>query len=271
MTEFNNKKIGFIGSGNMGEAIIAGLSNSINPNNIFVFDIDEKKLIDIKKKYVINICESNNDLSKKSDFIFLSVKPDKIFEVLDEIKSSLNDKKLLVSIAAGINLDSIENTIGSKYKIIRAMPNTPALIGEGMTVISPNKKADDESLNSIEFIFSHIGKVLVLKEELMDTVTGLSGSGPAYVFTFIQAMIDGGVKMGLPRDKARTLTLQTIIGAAKLVEKSGEDPISLRGKVTSPGGTTIEAVHVLEKSGFSGKIMDAIESATNKSRNLGAK
>ena len=210
MTTMNEKKIGFIGSGNMGEAIIAGLCKSIGPGNIFVFDIDEKKLIDKKKKYAINISENNITLCKNSDIIFLCVKPDIIFKVLDDIKSSLNNKKIIVSIAAGINLDSIEKIVGSQNKIIRAMPNTPALINQGMTVISPNKKADDDSIKKIETIFSNIGKVLVLKEVLMDTVTGVSGSGPAYVFTFIQAMIDGGVKMGLPRDKARILTYKPL-------------------------------------------------------------
>ena len=153
MTNLNDKNIGFIGSGNMGEAIIAGLCTSNNGSSIFVFDIDEQKLIDIKKKYDINICESNTELCQKADIIFLSVKPDKISEVLDDIKSSINDKKIIVSIAAGIDLASIESILGSKNKIIRAMPNTPALIGEGMTVVSPNKKADDDSISIIEFIF----------------------------------------------------------------------------------------------------------------------
>jgi len=178
---------------------------------------------------------------------------------------------IIVSIAAGVTIAAMEQAAGGDKKLIRVMPNTPSVAGEGMSVLSPNKNIDAKALDIVENIFSQIGKVLVLSEELMDSVTGLSGSGPAYVFTFIQALTDGGVKMGIPRDKSLVLAAQTVLGSAKLVLETGEDPISLRGKVTSPGGTTIEGVHILEKKGFSGIVIDAVEAGTLKSRKLGEK
>jgi len=143
------------------------------------------------------------------------------------------------------------------------------MVGEGMSVLSPNDHVDEQSLLEVEQIFAKIGRVAVLPEKLMDAVTGLSGSGPAYVFTFIQALADGGVKLGIPRDKAVMLAAQTVLGSAKYVLESGEDPSTLRGRVTSPGGTTIEGIHVLERSGFSGIVMDAVEKAAQKSQKLG--
>jgi pyrroline-5-carboxylate reductase len=163
----------------------------------------------------------------------------------------------------------MEKLLGADKKIIRAMPNTPALIGEGMTVLSPNSSLDNESLEAVKEIFQLTGNVLVLPEKHLDAVTGLSGSGPAYVFTFIQALADGGVKMGIPRKEAELLSAQTVLGAAKMVLEGGKGPVELRNSVTSPGGTTIEGLHSLEKGGFSGLVMDAVEAATKRSKNLG--
>jgi pyrroline-5-carboxylate reductase len=269
MSILKDIRIGFIGTGNMGNALITRLSKNIKKENIICFDIDRSKLEQLKSVAGINSEDSLKNLAEKSDIILLAIKPDIIKSVLLEIKTYLNNKTI-ISIAAGISTGYITEIIGSEQNIIRVMPNTPAMIGEGMSVISPGKNTDEKSLKIAEEIFSYVGRVQILPEKHMDAVTAVSGSGPAYVFTFIQAMIDGGVKAGLPRNEASLLAAQTVLGAARMVIESQSDPISLRGKVTSPGGTTIDAVHILERSGFSGIIMDAIEAAKIKSEKLGA-
>lgn len=252
----------------MGSAILSGLSKNTNKEKIFCYDNEKSKLDSVLSGLGIKISDSAVNLTKSCDVIILAVKPDVVRPVLSEIKNSISEK-FLISVAAGISLNNINEIINSPKNTVRVMPNTPALIGEGMSVISPGKDTDNKLLAISGEIFSYLGRVLILPEKLMDAVTAVSGSGPAYGFTLIQAMIDGGVKMGLPRDKATVLAAQTILGAAKMVLNSNEDPITLRGKVTSPGGTTIEAVHILERAGFSGILMDAIEAAKCKSEKLG--
>ncbi len=268
MNTLDNKKICCIGAGNMGSAIISGLSNKILIDNLFIIDNNKQKQDEIKNRYKIKTGASTEELVGLADIVIVAVKPADIPALLDDL-SKIQREKIIVSIAAGIKIAFIENKIGSDKKIVRVMPNTPALIGDGMAVLSPNKNVDEISLISVREIFSCLGKVLVMPEEYMDAVTGLSGSGPAYVFTFIQALTDGGVKMGIPRDKALVLSAQTVLGAAKMVLEGNEGPIDLRGRVTSPGGTTIEALHILERAGFSGIIMDAVEAAAKKSKELG--
>ena len=266
MMRLTEMKIGCIGAGNMGGAILSRLSGKLNKNYIYCFDIDINRLGSITEKLGINSSESVKDLAKKSDIIILAVKPDIIIDVLKEINAG---DKIIISIVAGISINTINKNLKSKNKTVRVMPNTPALIGEGMSVISPDAGIDKNTEDIVIEIFSCVGKVLILPEKLMDAVTAVSGCGPAYGFMLIQAMTDGGVKMGIPREKALVLASQTILGAAKMVINSSEEPIILRGKVASPGGSTIEAIHVLEKEGFSGIIMDAIEAAKNKSEKLG--
>ncbi|MCP4133430.1 MAG: pyrroline-5-carboxylate reductase [bacterium] len=270
MSQLKSKTIGCIGMGNMGTAIISGLSAKMPAENLIIHDIDPNKLDSLSAKYGVVTAESDRSLVTESNIVIIAVKPAVVSSVLMQVKDLVADS-IIVSVAAGITIDSIEKVIGSSTRVIRVMPNTPALIDEGMSVLSSNKNIDDKSLSIVEEIFSEIGKVLVLPESMMDAVTGLSGSGPAYAFTFIQAMTDGGVKMGIPRDKAIILAAQTLLGSARLVLDSVEDPIALRGKVTSPGGTTIDGVHILEKAGFSGIVMDAVEAATLKSKKLGEK
>ncbi len=270
MSVLKNLTIGCIGTGNMGGAILSGLAKKINKDNIICFDKDKSRLQSIKSELGIKTAGSSADLAAKSDVILLAVKPDVIRSVLEDIKENTANK-YMISVAAGISISYINDIIHSPKNIVRVMPNTPALIGEGMSVISPFLNETDDKLLAIsEEIFSYLGRVIVLPEKLMDAVTAVSGSGPAYGFTVIQAMIDGGVRMGLPREKASILAAQTILGAAKMVLESKDEPITLRGKVTSPGGTTIEAVHILERSGFSGILMDAIEAAKCKSEKLGS-
>ena len=263
--------IGCIGAGNMGSAILGRLSKSRGPEGIRVNDIDARKAASLADGFGIAAAGSPESLVRDSDIVIIAVKPDAVAALLSAIRGSLTPEKIVVSIAAGIRLSVIEQAIGASMKIVRVMPNTPSLVGEGMSVLAPNGAVDEKSLKAVTDIFSEIGRVRVLPEKLMDAVTGLSGSGPAYVFTFIQAMADAGVKLGIPRDTAVILAAQTVMGSAKYVLETGEDPMALRGRVASPGGTTIEGIHVLERSGFSGIVMDAVESAALKSQRLGEK
>lgn len=271
MTQLAQTVIGFIGAGNMGQAMITRLVAAMAPGNIIVADANNAQLEKLGKKYGIAIAPNNRDVAERASVIILAVKPDVVPQVLKEIAGTITDDKTIVSIAAGVTIAAIGSALGKDAAIVRVMPNTPALVGEGMSALSPGAFVGEKALHLTEQIFSLIGKSLVVPEKMMDTVTGLSGSGPAYVFTFIQALTDGGVKMGLPRDKALLLATQTVVGAALMVRETGEDPMLLRGRVTSPGGTTIEGIHVLERAGFSGIVMDAVEAATKKSKELGTK
>jgi pyrroline-5-carboxylate reductase len=261
-------KIGCIGTGNMGSAILSCLSKIIDKENLYCYDSDSVKQETCKTDIGAIAAESSKTLTEICDIIIMAVKPDVVQLVAEEIRDSINTK-LVISVAAGISTDFIGRTLGKTANIIRVMPNTPALIGQGMIVIAESKNSKKDSVVIAEEIFMHLGKVVVLPEKYMDAATAVSGCGPAYAYTLIQAMADGGVKMGLPRDKAILLAAQTIAGAANMVINTEDDPISLRGKVTSPGGATIDAVHVLEKAGFSGILMEAIEAAKIKSEKLG--
>jgi pyrroline-5-carboxylate reductase len=261
-------RIGCIGTGNMGGAIISGISEFFPPGNIFVYDKDESKARHISSLYRISRAETIEDVAKICDIIITAVKPGDIPAVLEKLKPHC-EGKTIVSIAAGISIKELEKILGSSQKIVRVMPNTPSLVHEGMSVLTANKAIDSETLEQVREIFEKIGTAIVMPEKYMDAVTGVSGSGPAYVFTFIQAMADGAVKMGLPRKEALILAAQTVLGAAKMVLQEDTNPIELRDGVTSPGGTTIEAVHILEDRGFAGAVMSAIEAATKKSRNMG--
>ncbi|MDM8534954.1 pyrroline-5-carboxylate reductase [Clostridiaceae bacterium HSG29] len=265
-----NKKIGFIGSGNMGSAMIKGILNSelILSENIYVSDINENKLEAIKKELGVNVTTKSKELVKNVDIIILSVKPNIYSMVLNEIKNELKYDMLVITIAAGISIDFVEDIIGNDKKIIRTMPNTPALVGEGMAAICPNKNINDEELNIVKNIFESFGKAEVVKEYLIDSVIAVSGSSPAYVFKFIEAMADGAVLGGMPRDKAYKFAAQAVLGSAKMVLETGMHPAVLKDMVCSPGGTTIEAIASLEKNGFSGTVIEAMKECMNKSRNM---
>lgn len=267
MKNISKKNIGIIGLGNMGEAIILGLLKHTGSENICGFDKDNNKCQNISGK--ITISDSVPSLIKKSDIIILAVKPNIISAICKDIKDAITNDKIIISIAAGITIDTIEKIIGSNKKIIRVMPNTPALVNEGMTAISCNGSIDENDLELGKEIFSSVGKVITVDEKYLDAVTAVSGCGPAYVFTIIQALADAGVKLGLSRKDSELLASQTLYGASKMVLETGENPISLRNKVTSPGGSTIEAVYELEKSGLSGILMSAVEKAEKKSKELG--
>jgi pyrroline-5-carboxylate reductase len=268
MSALGASKVGCIGTGNMGGAIVSGLARVIDPAGVICFDEDSRKAQELRVRTGVTAADSAAEVCETSDIVILAVKPDVTGKLIETVKKQL-DGKLIISIAAGISIDSIQARFSGPQRIVRVMPNTPALIGEGMSVLSPGGGVDEKSLAVAEQIFAILGRTAVLPEKMMDAVTALSGCGPAYVYTMLQAMADGGVKMGIPRDKALLLAAQTMLGSVKMVLAGGEDPITLRGRVTSPGGSTIDAVHVLERAGFSGIIMDAVETAALKSARLG--
>lgn len=262
--------IGIIGAGNMGGAIAAGLSRAPGKAVIRCFDTEKARCEALARGFGVEADSSIGDLAGACDIIILAVKPDALQAVLKELKG-ISPGRLVISVVAGASTELMEKTLPPAQKLVRAMPNTPALVGEGMTVLSAGAHADTASLELAEELFSHLGKTMILPERLMNAVTGLSGSGPAFVFTMIQAMADGGVKTGIPRERAILLAAQTVLGAARMVLETGDDPAVLRGRVASPGGTTIEGLHVMERAGFSGIIMDAVEAAAHRSAKLGEK
>lgn len=261
-----NKTIGVIGGGNMSQAIVSGLVKSeiIQGKNIIVSDRDDEKLSYMKKDYGINTTNNNEEVAKISDIIILAVKPNIYDEVIDEIKYKVKEDVVIVSIAAGITMEFIQSKFEKNIKIVRTMPNTPVLVGEGMTALCYNEFSSEVDVKNVIDIFKSFGKVEVISEKLMDVVPGISGSSPAYVYMFIEALADGGVLGGLPRDKAYKMAAQAVLGAAKMVLETGEHPGALKDKVCSPGGTTIEAVYSLEESNFRGAVIKAMEKCREK-------
>lgn len=268
----NNIKLGFIGGGNMGRAIIKGVIQNglILPTSISAFDTDTNKLNELSVQTGINAISSINGLAKNSDMLILAVKPNVVENVISDISNDLNDKSI-ISIVAGLQVETLKSLLPSSCRVLRVMPNMPAMVGEGMTVLDSNNTLTDQELNFAKDIFNAIGKTEILPTYLMDAVTGVSGSGPAYAFIFIEAMADAAVLKGIPRDIAYTLAAQTLLGSATAVLESGEHPAVLKDRVCSPGGTTIEAVYALETGGFRASIIDAVDIATEKSKDLGKK
>lgn len=260
------KKIGFIGAGNMGGAILGGILNSkmIDNNHIIASAKSDRTIEKIKNDYNVNVTKDSKEVVEFSDLIVIGVKPDIYDEILEEIKDLINDK-IIITIAAGKTIEAMEKIIGDDKKIVRTMPNTPSLVGEGMTSLSPNKNISEEELSFVKSIFDSLGKSEVVKEDLIHAVIGASGSSTAYAFMFIEAIADGAVRAGMPRDKAYTFASQGVLGAAKMVLDTGKHPGELKDMVCSPGGTTIEAVKVLEEEKFRGAVLKAIDSCVKKS------
>lgn len=264
--------IGFIGGGQMGEALIRGIIDSglYDAETISVAEPNQERRDYMTTTYGIHGVSDSAALWKSCSTVVLAVKPQIMGRVLSSSKDFVSPGHLIISIAAGLPISFYEQGLErDDCKIIRVMPNTPALVLEGASGLSGNKNTTENDLLRCEEIFNKIGKAVILDESALDAVTGLSGSGPAYVFTFADAMIDAGIKAGLARPTAETLALQTILGSVKLLIESKKHPAELRAMVTSPGGTTIAAQHVLERSGFKGIVMDAIEAAVDRSRELG--
>ncbi len=267
-----DKKIGFIGSGNMGEALIGGLigSDAVTADNIICSDTQKERIELLKKKYGIQTTTDNPEVVRRSEIIIYAVKPQIIAAVLKETVPFIDPSKLIISIAAGVPLPAYEALLSKEVRIIRVMPNVPALIKEGATAITAGDHAQEEDIQIAMAIFEAVGKCVYIKDDAtMDGVTGLSGSGPAYVFIILEALADAGVKMGLTRQEALFLASRTVLGAAKLLVETGKHPGELKDLVTSPGGTTIYGLHALEKGKLRSTLMEAVENATLRSKELG--
>jgi pyrroline-5-carboxylate reductase len=257
--------IGFIGGGNMAEAIISGLKSS-GKKDIILFDTNPRRLDYMKEHYNVKIGTSNQDILNNARLIVLAVKPQHIDNVLDEIKEAVSKEHLFVSIAAGISISYITEKLGTE-RVVRVMPNTPALVREGMSVLTFPERISKKEKGVVLKIFQSIGRVIELGEQYMDAVTALSGSGPAFFAHFIESMVEAGVRMGIPYEDSLILTIQTAIGTIRLLE-SGKSTFELKKMVTSPGGTTAEGLFVMDHGALKAIVKDAIEAATIKSRQL---
>jgi len=266
-----NMNLGFIGAGNMGAAMIKSISKSgIMPSDkMFVYDVDVEKMSALQKDTGINLVNSGIEVCEKSDIIIIAVKPNMIKTVLESCKEKISAEKIIVSIAVGIPIDTFKSVLGNDKKIIRTMPNTPALVGEGMTLVSFDSNVVSKDLEITKALFETMGKVEILEEKLMSEVTALTSSSPAYVFMFIEAMADAAVLSGIPRNLAYKLASQAVLGSAKMVLETGKHPGELKDQVCSPAGTTIEAVNALEKNGFRFAVMDAMNECTKRAREIG--
>ncbi len=265
-----DKMIGFIGAGNMGSAIIGGiLSSSLATTGQIIASAHSISTLEkIKSKYSIETTKSNKFVAGQSDILFLAVKPNKFDEVIPEIRDHLKTGCIVVSIAAGKSIAAIESSFGANIKLVRAMPNTPALVGESMSALCANKNVTVDELKQVSTLFTCFGKCEVVPEGLFDAVIAVSGSSPAYVYLFIEAMADAAVAEGMPRAQAYKFAAQSVYGAAKMVLETGEHPGALKDAVCSPGGTTIEAVSALEKGGLRNTVITALRTCAQKSRSM---
>jgi pyrroline-5-carboxylate reductase len=264
--------LSFLGSGNMAEAIIKGVLSAglFKAGDILASDTSEDRLKLIHQKYGVRTTRNNREAVRDGGLVILGVKPTVVDSVLAEIKSELKEK-VLVSVAAGTPLSRLASGLEREAKIIRAMPNAPALVQSGATVLAPGKGVEADTVALVLQIFGSIGKTWVVEERYLDAVTGLSGSGPAFVFIMIEALADGGVKSGLSRELSLSLAAQTVLGAAQMVIQTGEHPARLKDFVASPGGTTIAGLHKLEEANIRAAFMSAVEAATRRSEELGKK
>ena len=263
-------KIGFIGAGNMAGAIISGLiaKQFVDPQEIAVFDVSDQQMQKAVESYGVFAMASQNELIEACEFIVLSIKPVYMKNVLKQA-ASLADGKKFISIAAGWTVMMLNDTLNAKHAaILRCMPNTPLMVGEGFTALCEDTSFTKEDLDWAKALFETLGKVAVLPERLFDAIVAVSGSAPAYVFVFVEALIDAGIKLGLPRDIATLACEQTLLGAAKLLIETGEHPAKLKDMVCSPGGTTIEAIASLENNGFRSAIIQAATACAEKSQQL---
>ncbi len=265
-------KIGFIGAGKMATALAKGFLKAglVTPEHLAASDPVESARAGFARETGGRTLASNSDVVAASQIVFLAVKPAQVAEVLEGVREAAAREHLLISIAAGVPLARLESHLPSGSRVVRVMPNTPALVGASATAFALGQAAQPGDAELVERLFSSVGVVFRLPERLLDAVTGLSGSGPAYVFLMIEALSDGGVAAGLPREVATRLAAQTLVGAAQMVLQTGLHTGVLRDMVTSPGGTTIEGLHRLESGGVRSALMDAVRAAAEKSRQLGA-
>lgn len=263
--------IGFIGAGNMAEALIRGLvrGGHISPERVLASAPRRDRLEELHAAYGIRVTADNREVARTAGLVVLSVKPQLVDKVLREIGDQLRPGTLVISIAAGVDTEAIEAAVADGVRVVRAMPNTPALVGAGATAISAGRHASEADLAAARAMFDAVGITVVLDESQLDAVTGLSGSGPAYIFLILEALADAGVKVGLSRRNAQRLAAQTVMGSAKLLLDTDEHPGRLKDMVTSPGGTAIAGLHTLEEGGLRTTLINAVETATKRARELG--
>jgi pyrroline-5-carboxylate reductase len=261
-----NKKIGLIGTGNIGTAIIKGITEhqKVSPDKIYIYDRNYSKLAYLEQSTGVKIAPDLTKLVTASDIIILAVKPHSIEETLRLIKPSYNTNKIIITLAVGVPLKFYANILGENSKIVRTMPNMPILVSEGMTLVSYNKNLDDAEIDEVKQLFKFVGQVEELDEKLMSHVTAITGSSPAYVFMFIEAMADAAVLLGIPRRISYKLASQAVLGSAKMVLETEFHPAQLKDQVCTPAGTTIEALRVLEKKGFRSLVIEAIKACSDK-------
>jgi pyrroline-5-carboxylate reductase len=263
--------IGFIGAGNMAEALIRGLvrGGHITADRIAASGPRKERLDELRTAYAVDVTTDNREVARRCGLVVLAIKPQIMDKVLREIGDQLKPGTLVVSIAAGVDTETIEAGVGEGVRVVRAMPNTPALVGAGATAISAGKHASESDLATARAMFDAVGISVILEETHLDAVTGLSGSGPAYIFLILEALADAGVKVGLSRRNAQRLAAQTVMGSAKMLLETDEHPGKLKDMVTSPGGTAIAGLHTLEEGGLRTTLINAVETATKRARELG--
>jgi pyrroline-5-carboxylate reductase len=265
------RRLGFLGAGNMAAALIKGLLHGgvLPPERIVASDVKAERLEQLHSAHGIRTTMDNHALMRESDVLVLAVKPQVVDKVLTEIGGDVRPDQLVVSVAAGVPIEALEGRLAKGARVVRAMPNTPATVQAGATAIAGGAHASVDDLRVARELFEAVGRVVILDEGLLDAVTGLSGSGPAYVMLIIEALADGGVKVGLHRDTALLLAAQTVFGSARLLLETGEHPGRLKDMVTSPGGTAIAGLHTLESGALRKTLIDAVEAATKRAAELG--
>lgn len=265
-----DRRITFLGAGNMANAIIRGLLRAgLAPEKLTATVRRQEKQLELQTAQGLRVGLDNFAAAQGAEVVVLCVKPQALDKVLTEIAPAIDRSKLIVSVAAGVPIAAIERRLGAGARIVRAMPNTPCLVGLGATALSSGEHATPEDLQLAIAMFDSVGLTTVVEEYQLDAVTGLSGSGPAYIFLIIEALSDAGVKVGLSRHQALKLAAQTVLGSAKLLLETNQHPGQLKDQVTSPGGTAIAGLHTLEAGGLRTTLMDAVEAATNRARELG--
>jgi pyrroline-5-carboxylate reductase len=265
-----NKTLAFIGAGNMSEALIRGLlaAKAVSPRQLIATDVRAERREFFEKTFGVLVTADNGEAARAADIVVLAVKPQQMSEVLAGLRQHLTNSKLVVSIAAGVTTSRIERDLGSGMRVVRVMPNTPALIGAGAAALAKGQSATDDDLATAETILGAVGITARIEEKLLDAVTALSGSGPAYIFYITEAMIKAGVEAGLPEDMAKKLALQTVLGAARLMSEGGDPPDVLRKNVTSPGGTTEAALKLMTDKKLVDIFVEAIKAAARRSQEL---
>jgi pyrroline-5-carboxylate reductase len=271
MKEEVSMKIGFIGCGNMAQAMIGGIiaSGLYEKNNILCFDPSVQARTAVEEKFNFKTLSSNQEVAKDSDYLVFAVKPYLYAKVMEEISDSIKSTVIIISIAVGVSFSDIKEILGKDTKVVRTQPSTPAFVGESDSTLCPDELITNDELQNVVAIFKSFGKAEIISEALMDVVPAIASSAPAYTMILIEAMADGGVLHGFPRDQAYRLSAQAVLGAAKLVLESGEHPGKLKDQICTPGGTTIEAVRTLEEKGFRDAVISAVDACAKKSLAMG--